>query len=271
MTAGATIGKNVLGVVVASLFLFPLAWLLLTSFKDAQDIFTQPFLPTNLRPGNYVEAWNAAPFGRYMLNSLFVSSTITFLVLLTSCLAGFALALRQFPGKRIIFAFILGTLMIPFDVLLVPNYVTAHRLGLLNTYAALIVPFIASGFGIFLMRQAFKQTPVELEEAARIDGASPLRVLFSIFIPVNLAPISALAVLTFLGAWNALVWPLIVTTRNEAIRPVQVGLTAFLSQEGSNIPLMLAATAIVISPVLIIYAFSQKWFIKSAASSGLKG
>jgi multiple sugar transport system permease protein len=270
MTARATIGKNILGVAVALLFLFPLAWLLLTSFKNPEDIFTQPFIPTNLRPGNYVEAWNGAPFGRYMLNSVFVSSSITVLVLLTSCLAGFALALRDFPGKRIIFAFILGTLMIPFDVLLVPNYVTAHRLGLLNTYAALIVPFAASGFGIFLMRQAFKQTPVELEEAARIDGASPLRVLFSIFIPVNLAPISALAVLTFLGAWNALVWPLIVTTRNEAIRPVQVGLTAFLSQEGSNIPLMLAATTIVIAPVLILYAFSQKWFIKSAASSGLK-
>lgn len=262
---------NTLGLIVALLFLIPLGWMLLTSLKDNQVIFREPLLPSIWRFDNYRAAWNAAPFGRYLLNSLFISSSITLLVMLTSCLAGFALARRPFPGRKLIFMLILGTLMIPFDVLLVPNYLTVHRLGLLNTYGALIIPFAASGFGIFLMRQAFKQTPVELEEAATIDGASPLRVLFSIFIPVNLAPLSALAVLTFLGAWNALVWPLIVTTRNTSIRPVQVGLSAFLSEEGSNIPLMMAATAIAVAPVLIAYLLAQKWFIKSAASSGLKG
>ncbi|MEM7737716.1 MAG: carbohydrate ABC transporter permease [Deinococcota bacterium] len=265
------VAKNLFGLFVAALFLLPLAWMFLTSLKDASDIFTQPLLPRRWVFGNYLEAWQAAPFGRYLLNSLFVSSSVTTLVMLTSCLAGFALARRPFPGKSIVFFLILGTLMVPFDVLLVPNYITVNRLGLLNTYGALIIPFTASGFGIFLMRQAFKQTPVELEEAARIDGASSLRILFQVFLPVNLAPLSALAVLTFLGAWNALVWPLIVTTRNENIRPVQVGLSSFLSEEGSNIPLMMAATAIVVTPVLIAYALSQKWFIKSAASSGLKG
>lgn len=265
------VALNILGLTVALLFLIPLGWMFLTSLKENQAIFREPFLPSVWRFDNYLAAWNAAPFGRYLLNSLFISSSITALVLLTSCLAGFALARKPFPGRKVIFMMVLGTLMIPFDVLLVPNYLTVHRLGLLNTYAALIIPFAASGFGIFLMRQAFKQTPVELEEAARIDGASPLRILFNIFIPVNLAQLSALAVLTFLGAWNALVWPLIVTTRNTSIRPVQVGLSSFLSEEGSNIPLMMAATAIAVAPVLIAYIFAQKWFIKSAASSGLKG
>lgn len=262
---------NALGLAVALVFLIPLAWMLLTSLKDQQVIFREPWLPSRWRFDNYRAAWQAAPFGRYLLNSLFISSSVTLLVLLTSCLAGFALSRRPFPGRKLVFMLILGTLMIPFDVLLVPNYLTVHRLGLLNTYGALILPFAASGFGIFLMRQAFKQTPVELEEAARIDGASSLRILFHIFIPVNLAPLAALAVLTFLGAWNALVWPLIVTTRNTSIRPVQVGLSAFLSEEGSNIPLMMAATAIAVAPVLIAYILAQKWFIKSAAASGLKG
>jgi multiple sugar transport system permease protein len=262
---------NVLGLAVALIFLIPLAWMLLTSLKDQQVIFREPWLPSRWRFDNYRAAWNAAPFGRYLMNSLFVSSSVTLLVLLTSALAGFALSRKPFPGRKLVFMLILGTLMIPFDVLLVPNYLTVHRLGLLNTYAALILPFAASGFGIFLMRQAFKQTPIELEEAARIDGASSLRILFHIFIPVNLAPLSALAVLTFLGAWNALVWPLIVTTRNTSIRPVQVGLSAFLSEEGSNIPLMMAATVIAVAPVLVAYILAQKWFIKSAAASGLKG
>lgn len=266
----AELGRDLFGLAVAAVFLFPLSWMLLTAFKEGRRVYSGPFWPERWHPENFVLAWNAAPFGRYLLNSLFTSSAITLLIVVTSCLAAFAFARLRFPGRGLLFALSIGTLMIPFDVLLVPNYLTVRALGLLDTYAALILPFAASGFGIFVLRQAFLQSPQELEDAARLDGASPMVYLWRILVPTNLAPISAVAVLTFLAAWNAYVWPLIVTSR-DAIRPVQVGLTAFRSAEGSNVALIMAATVITVAPVLLVYALAQRWFIKSAASSGLKG
>lgn len=266
----ASLGVDLLGLLVAMIFLAPLLWLFLTAFKDGREVFTGGLLPSAWRWDNLVRAWQAAPFGRYLLNSLVVSSAVTLLVLVTSSLAAFAFTYLRFPGRALLFALALGTLMIPFDVMLVPNYLTVRALGLLDSYAALILPFGASGFGIFVLRQAFKRTPREIEDAARIDGASPSVYLWRILVPMNVAPLSAVGILTFLGAWNALVWPLVVTNR-DAIRPVQVGLAHFLSAEGSEVPLVMAATLITIAPVLLAYAFSQRWFIKSAASSGLKG
>jgi multiple sugar transport system permease protein len=265
-----TLGATLLGLVVSALFLWPLLWAVLTAFKEGREVFSGPLLPTTWRFSNFVAAWRAAPFGRYLLNSLLVSSSITALVLVTSCLSAFAFARLRFPGRALLFMLALGTLMIPFDVLLVPNYLTVRALGLLDSYAALILPFAASGFGIFVMRQAFKGSPQEIEDAARIDGAGSLTYLVRILVPMHLAPLSAVGVLTFLGAWNAYVWPLIVTS-SDALRPVQVGLAHFRGVEGSNIPLMMAATVIAVAPVLLAYALAQRWFIKSAAASGLKG
>ncbi len=269
MKRRSVVGQEALGLVVALLFLAPLAWMFLTAFKPASEVFTTVW-PRTWEFGNFLAAWRAAPFGRYLFNSLFISSAVTALVLVTSCLAAFAFTFYRFPGRALLFALSLGTLMIPFDVLLVPNYLTVRALGLIDTYGALILPFAASGFGIFVLRQAFMQTPRELEDAARIDGAGPATFLVRILVPMNLAPISAVGVLTFLGAWNALVWPLIVTN-SDALRPVQVGLAQFLGAEGNEVPLVMAATAIAVTPVLVAYAFAQRWFIKSAASSGLKG
>lgn len=265
-----TLGVTLLGLLVSALFLWPLLWAVLTAFKEGREVFSGPLLPTTWRVSNFVAAWNAAPFGRYLLNSLLVSVSITALVLVTSCLSAFAFARLTFPGRALLFMLALGTLMIPYDVLLIPNYLTVRALGLLDSYAALILPFAASGFGIFVMRQAFKQTPREIEDAARIDGANSPTYLVRILVPMNLAPLSAVGVLTFLGAWNAYVWPLIVTS-SDALRPVQVGLAHFRGVEGSNIPLMMAATVIAVAPVLLAYALAQRWFIKSAAASGLKG
>ncbi len=265
-----TLGVTLLGLAVSALFLAPLGWALLTAFKEGREVFSGALLPSSWRVSNFVEAWNAAPFGRYLINSLLVSTAITARVLLSSCLSAFAFARLNFPGRALLFMLALGTLMIPYDVLLIPNYLTVRTLGLLDSYAALILPFTASGFGIFVLRQAFKQTPREIEDAARIDGANSPTYLFRILVPMNLAPLTAVGVLTFLGAWNAYVWPLIVTS-SDALRPVQVGLANFRGVEGSNIPLMMAATVIAVAPVLIAYVFAQRWFIKSAAASGLKG
>jgi multiple sugar transport system permease protein len=266
----ASVGQEGLSLVVAAVFLIPLLWLFLAAFKPQTEIWGGPLLPTEWRWQNFVEAWNGAPFTRYFFNSVLVSGLITLFVVMTSSLAAFAFSRLEFPGKHALFLVALGTLMIPGDVLLIPNFLTVRNFGWVNTYQALIVPFAASAFGVFLMRQAFMQTPKDLEDAARIDGASPWQFLFRILVPVNMPAISALSVLTFLGAWNALVWPLIATSKDE-FRTVQVGLASFTNLEWSNVPVVLAATTIVILPVLVVYFVAQKWFIESAASSGLKG
>lgn len=256
---------------VALLFLAPLVWLALGAFKTQSTLFTGPLIPESWNWENFVRAWESAPFGRYLLNSLLVSSVTTLLVVLTSAMAAFAFSRLRFPGQHALFLLALGTLMIPGDVLLIPNFLTIRNFGWVNSYWALIVPFAASAFGIFLLRQAFLKTPQELEDAARIDGATPSQFFFRVLIPVNAPSISALSVLTFLSSWNALVWPFIATSRDE-YRTVQVGLAQFNNLEGAtNIPEILAATLIVIAPVLLVYALAQKWFIESAANSGLKG
>ncbi len=264
------IAQEVLGITVALLFLLPLIWMLLGAFKAQREVFTGPLIPENWVFSNFWEAWNAAPFGRYFLNSMLVATITTVSVVLTSSLAAFAFARLEFPGKKWLFLVALGTLMIPGDVLLIPNFITIRQFGWQNSYQALIVPFAASAFGVFLLRQAFLRTPIELEEAAKIDGTTPLQYLFRILMPVNAPSLSALSVLTFLGAWNALVWPYIAINKDE-FRTIQVGLAGFSNLEGSNVPVVLAATTLVIAPVLVVYVLAQKWFIDSAASSGLKG
>jgi multiple sugar transport system permease protein len=262
--------QTLVSVVVALIFLVPLVFMFLAAFKEQKEVFLGAFIPEQWIWQNFVEAWNAAPFGQYFLNSLIVSVIVTISVVLTSSLAAFAFARMKFFGQTVLFLFVLGPLMIPGDVLLIPNFISIRQFGWQNSYTALIVPFLASAFGIFLLRQAYLKTPQELEDASRIDGATPLQFLFRILMPVNAPSLSALSVLTFLGIWNALVWPSIATSKDE-FRTVQVGLASFSNLEGSNVPVVLAATTLVILPVLIVYIFAQKWFIESAASSGLKG
>jgi multiple sugar transport system permease protein len=262
--------QTVLSLLVTLIFLIPLVFMLLGAFKEQKEVFLGALIPEQWVWQNFVEAWNAAPFGRYFLNSLLVSVTVTVSVVLTSSLAAFAFARMKFWGQSALFLFVLGPLMIPGDVLLIPNFITIRQFGWQNSYPALIVPFLASAFGIFLLRQAYLKTPQELEDASKIDGASALQFLFRILMPVNSPSISALSVLTFLGIWNALVWPYIAISKDE-FRTVQVGLASFSNLEGSNVPVVLAATTLVVLPVLVVYIFAQKWFIESAASSGLKG
>ncbi|GEM88533.1 carbohydrate ABC transporter permease [Meiothermus granaticius] len=264
-------GLEALSLLIALLFLAPLLWLFLGAFKAPDGLFGGPLIPPRWEWENFLEAWHSAPFGRFLINSLIVSSLTTLLVGLSSALAAFALARMEFPLKPLAFLLALGTLMIPGDALLIPNFLTIRNFGWINSYWALIVPFAASGFGIFLLRNAFLQTPRELDDSARLDGATPLTFLFRILLPVNAPALSALSVLTFLSSWNALVWPFVATNRNEW-RTAQVGLASFNNIEGNtDIPVVLAATFIVTVPVLLVYFLAQKWFIESAASSGLKG
>ena len=218
---------------------------------------------------NYLEAWRAAPWGRYFLNSFFTAFTQVALGLFLAALAAFALARIPFPGKEGVFVLILATMMVPGEVLLIPNYVLLARLGWLDTYYALIVPWLASVFGIFLLRQFYLSLPQDLFDAARIDGAGYLTQLFRIALPLSLPGLVSYGIFTFLGAYNALLWPLIVTQSPE-MRTVQLGLQAFVSEAGSDYGALMAASTFVILPVILGYFVAQRQFIQGIARSGLK-
>jgi multiple sugar transport system permease protein len=231
---------------------------------------------SNVAPGlfgylleNYRDALRTAPFGRYFLNSLITAVGQVALGLIVVTMAAFAFARISFRGRDVAFALILSSLMIPGEVLLVPNYLILSRLEWLNTYQALIVPWIASVFGIFLLRQFFLSLPNELFEAARIDGAGYGTLLFKVGLPLATPGLVTYALFSFLGSWNALLWPLIVTSTRE-MRTLQVGLQSFIGEAGSQHGQLMAASIMVISPIIIGFFLAQKQFIAGVARSGLK-
>lgn len=218
---------------------------------------------------NYISAWRAAPFGWYFFNSAFTATVQVLAGIVVACFAAFALARIRFWGREIVFLLVIGTLMIPGEVLLIPNYVTLARLDWINTYAALIVPFVASAFGIFLLRQFFSTLPQELFDAARIDGASWFTQLWAVALPLATPGLVTYALFSFLGSWNALLWPLIVTS-SERMRTIQVGLRYFVDEAGTDYGALMAASTLAVLPIIVGFLFVQKQFIQGIARSGLK-
>lgn len=256
----------------ALLTTFPFVWMLGTAFKtyeEAMEPSLQVF-PGQWQWGNIRETFAAAPFARYFLNTFVVSGVVTLSVVFTSLTAGYAFARLRFPGRGVFFAAILATMMVPFEVTLIPNYVLINRLGWYDTYAALIVPWCANAFSVFLMRQAFLGLPQDYFDAARIDGCGHLRFLFWIGAPLVRPMTVTVALFAFLGSYNALVWPLVVTGE-ESMRVVQVGLTVFSSAEGVQFNLLMCASAIVILPTVALYFVAQRYFLESAIGAGVKG
>ncbi|MGH7462263.1 MAG: carbohydrate ABC transporter permease, partial [Longimicrobiales bacterium] len=225
-----------------AVMLLPYYLMIITAVKPLHEVHTDPFtwIPSRIVWQNFVDAWTHAPFGRYFFNSTVISVLETLGVLLTSALAGYAFARMRFRGRELVFVIFLGTLMVPGEVQLVPNYVTISRLGWLNTYYALIVPFLSSVFGIFFMRQFFATIPNELQDAATIDGASHWTFLWRVVVPLSKPAFITVALLTFLGSWNALTWPLIVTNTPDVL-PIMVGLLSFSSEWGTQPRLLMAA------------------------------
>lgn len=257
----------------AVLQLFPLFYLLCMSFKIGGEVMAYPptILPRSLNLSNYRSALSTAPLFRFLLNSLLVSFAITFLQVLTAILAAFALARFDFPGKTLAFGLILATMLVPGEVTIIPNYFTLARLGWIDTYAGLIIPWSASGFGIFLLYQFFRSIPKELEEAAALDGASRLRFLFQIMVPLSLPAITAFAVYAFISAWNQYLWPLVVT-QSTNMQTAQIGLGMFRSQnESMSWGVIMAATSMLIAPTVVLFVFAQKQFVRGLTMSGLKG
>jgi multiple sugar transport system permease protein len=252
--------------------LFPFYWMVITSVKTLNEAIKNPpdFFPLHWHLENYKQALQQAPFGRYLFNTLFIAILTVICNLFTSLLAAYAFALDEFPGKRVIFALLLTTLMIPYDVILIPNFILIKNLHLYDTYWAQIIPWAAGTFGIFLLRQFFLSIPKEIFEAAVMDGASPWGILWRVAMPLARPALVTVALFSFLGSWNSFNWPLIVTASN-GVRPIQVGLAQFTNEAGSFYHLQMAATTLTIIPIVILYFFVKRQLIESVASSGVKG
>jgi multiple sugar transport system permease protein len=276
-----TVGRAAAAVVLALgalVCLMPFLFMASTSLKTLGETITRvspnplspEFWPTVPRWDNYVTAWTTASFSLFFRNSIVIAAITTAGVMVTSSLAAYAFAKIRFAGSSVAFAAFLATLIIPESVYLIPNFIEITRFGWYDTLAGLTVPFMASAFSIFLLRQFFSQLPNELLESARIDGAGHGRSFLSIMLPLSGGPLFTVAFLSFVGSWNALQWPL-VATRTARWRPLTVGLTAFITEAGPQNQLRMAGAVIAVVPVVIVYFFAQKQFTEAISRSGIKG
>jgi multiple sugar transport system permease protein len=253
--------------------LLPLVWMLLSSLKSRQELarFPPTWLPEAWAWGNYAEALAAAPATNRLLRKKRPKGAATLGTLLTASLAGYAFSHIAFRGRRFVFGLLVATLAIPNEVTIIPAYLVMRTLGWVDSYLALIVPSLASVFGVFLLRQAFAATPRDLFEAAQLDGCGHLRYLLEVVIPLNRAALAGLALLTFLGQWNAYLWPLLVTNREE-LRTVQIGLRYFADPDlGIDWGPLMAASTLVVLPTLVVFLIAQKHLVEGFATAGLKG
>lgn len=251
--------------------LAPFAWMVLTSLKDLGEILVYPpkWLPSKPAWHNYTDAFMAAPFGRFYLNSIFVAVAVTLGQLVTCSLAAFAFARLKFRGRDALFLLFLGTMMIPGQVTMIPSFMMLYWLGWVDTYNALIVPGLASAFGTFLLRQFFLTIPRELEDAAYIDGCSRAGVLWRIILPLSKPALATLAIFTFMGVFNDFLWALIVVN-SEEMNTVQLGLAIFRDRYTTEWDKLMAGSVTATMPIILIFFFAQKYFIKGITLSGLK-
>ncbi|MBG0785582.1 MAG: carbohydrate ABC transporter permease [Anaerolineaceae bacterium] len=263
-------------VIGAVISLVPFVWMISTSLKSLGEALGSAFFPSELHFENYAEAWRRAQFSEYFLNSLLITVITLTGELSFSILAAYAFARINFPGRNLIFSIMLSTMMIPAMVFTIPNFLTVTWLGRIgpipwiNNWPSLTIPFMGSVFSIFMLRQFFAQIPDELYDAAQIDGAGHFRFLTQVVLPLSKAPVMVILVLSFIGTWNSLAWPMLVTNTPDW-RPISVGLMNFVNEAGQEINLTMAGAFITIIPIMVIYFFTQKQFTESIARSGLKG
>ena len=251
----------------------PYLWLLSTSLKVRTEVFTPTpqWIPWPVNLDNYAEVFARAPFGLFLLNTIIVVTGILAVQLLTITLAAYVFARRKFRGADVLFLLFLIQMMIPIHATFLPNFLTLRSLDLLNTRVAMMLPFFASGYGTFLLRQAFRQIPRDLEEAAVIDGCGGLRFLWHVLVPLARPTLVAFGLISLVSHWNDYLWPLIVTDTPD-VRTLTIGLGMFVQQEsGADWTLLMAATAFVTAPLMVIFLVFQRRFIESFMFSGLKG
>jgi len=253
-------------------FLFPFVWMVSTSLTSPAELFNRPpsIVPSPIDTSGYDRLFSDTPIVKWVFNSVVVSLSVTFLQVLTSAMAAYAFARLQFRGRNALFVLFLATLMVPFQVMVVPLFIELRYLGLLNSMAALIVPEMAMPFGVFLLRQAFLSLPRELEEAAFVDGAGHLRVFFRLVLPLSKPAIATVAVFSFMGSWNNFLWPLVVIN-NPDLMTLPLGLASMSSRFVTDWNLLLAGATISILPIVALFVFAQRYVLQGVSMSGLKG
>ncbi|MEV6636397.1 carbohydrate ABC transporter permease [Actinoplanes sp. NPDC051470] len=257
---------------VALLFLSPIIWMVLSALKPSAEVFTVPpkLFGSRIMFSNFPEAWNYLPFGRFIINTVFVASVGTAITLVASALSGYAFARLNFRFRGGLFVLYLSTLIVPQEVIVIPMFLVMKEIGWVNSYQALILPWAFTAFGTFLLRQFFLTVPKELEEAAKLDGCGHLRILSRIFVPVAAPAFAVLAVFTFIGYWNSFLWPLI-TVSDTSRMTVPLGLQLFLGQQGQRWELLMAASTIAMVPTVALVLALQKYLVRGIMLSGLGG
>ena len=258
---------------IAILMLFPLLWLISTALKSpTENIWQSPpqLLPNQPTLENFSKVWQSLPFGTYLYNSILVSVLTVGLNLLFCSLAAYPLARLSFLGKNGIFIAIVSTIMIPFQIVMIPLYILTVQLGLRNSYLGIIFPSLASAFGIFLLRQALISVPKEIEEAARLDGSSELGLWWHIMLPAIRPALITLAIFVFIGAWSDFLWPLIVI-QDESLYTLPLGVAKLAGTFSLDWRLVAAGSVISITPVLVLFLFLQKYIVPTDTGSGVKG
>jgi multiple sugar transport system permease protein len=261
------------------ILIFPFAWLLVTSVESTSEALHFPpvLIPHHLKFSNYPDAFNSAPFGRFFINSAVVAVTTVLSNLVLCSLAGYAFARFRFLGRGALFVLIMVTLMVPFQVTMIPQFIITKWLGVhilagigINHIGALIVPNAATAFGVFFLRQFFRTLPLEYEESARVDGASRLTVLWRIVLPLSMPALATLAALTFIDSWNSFLWPLIaIDSANQMTLPL--GLATFQSAHTTQWALLMAGNVMSLAPMMVIFFVAQRYFVRSVAATGLAG
>lgn len=269
---GTRLPLYVLLIVLAVFFLVPLVWMISTSLKPFQEVFKPNWLPSQPTLENFTSIFSdpSTPVYNWFLNSLLISGIFTVSILAVDALAGYAYARMEFRGRDALFGLLLATLVMPGLMFLIPNYLTISQLGWINQYQGVILPGLAGVFGVFYMRQFFQGIPRELEEAARIDGASQWQTFFHIALPLSYGALATLGVLSFMASWNDFLWPLLVLT-DRTSQTLPAGLATLQGQYTFDYGKLMAGAAVTAIPVLIIYVFLQRYIVESVKTTGLKG
>jgi multiple sugar transport system permease protein len=260
----------VLLIAAAALTLVPMVWLLAAALKSPDDLFHYTFFAPRLSGENFVDLFKKMPFFRYLMNSVFVSTTTVIIQLFFSSLAGFALAKYEFKGKRVLMVMMLATMMIPAQVTMAPLYELIYRLGLVDTHLGIIIPGAVSVFGIFLFRQSMLQVPTELIHAARIDGCTEFRIYWDVIMPISRPMVGAFCLISFMASWNSFLWPQILLHTSSRFT-LPIGLTQLVGLYGQDYGTMLAGTLLSVLPVLVLFMLLQKEFVAGLTAGAVKG
>lgn len=257
--------------IAALIFIFPFLWMVFTSLKFEKDVFTYPpkLLPSDWTLDNYSDIWNRVPMDVFFKNSVIFAGGVTLISLFLDSLAAYAFSRLDFPGRDFLFVFVLVALMLPFQVTFIPLYITVQSLGMLNSYAGLIIPRATNAFGIFMLRQFFNTLPRELDDAARIDGAGEFYIYSRIILPLSGPALATLTIFHFMYNWNDFLWPLLITKTTD-MRTLPAGLALFMGEHVIENALLMAGATLALLPLFIAFLFAQKYFVRSIVMSGLK-